>query len=334
MIARLSVLLPARDAASTIGIALASLVAQTHRDFEILVVDDGSTDGTRRVASRWAEKDPRIRVIAGTGDGIVDALERGRREAAGEYLARMDADDVALPTRLQEQMRALSAGDALGICGTGVRYVPRGAVSGGARRYERWLNGMRTPEELHRDRFIECPLAHPTWMMRRQAIDSVGGYRAGPFPEDYDLLLRVVAAGWRLVTVPEVRHLWREDPERLSRRNSRYAPAAFARCKARHLRAAFPKRNGVVIWGAGPTGKIFSKGWCSSGGQLRAFVEIDPRKIGQEIHGAPVVAPDELHRFRDALGAAAVGREGAREQVRTGFVERGWREGVDFVAVA
>ncbi|HSG47979.1 MAG TPA: glycosyltransferase [Longimicrobiales bacterium] len=329
-----SVLLPARNAAGTLGLALASLRHQTFREMEILVVDDASTDGTREVAAAAARVDSRVRVLEGTGRGIVPALELARGHASGIFLARMDADDLALPSRIADQLAVLSDHPQAGVCGTGVRYVPEARVAGGALRYQRWLNALTTPEALHRDRFVECPLAHPTWLMRAEAAERAGGYRDPGWPEDYDLLLRMTEGGWELATVPGVRLLWRESGERLSRRHPRYAPDAFLRCRVHYLRRAYPDRSAVVVWGAGPTGKAFSRAWRAEGGGVLAFVELDPRKLGQEIHGAPVVAPEELAAFRGALGAAAVGRAGARAEVREGFRSRGWREGRDFITVA
>jgi glycosyltransferase involved in cell wall biosynthesis len=323
-----------RNAAGTVGLALDSLLDQTHRELEVLLVDDASTDGTREVAEDASRRDSRVRVLSGAGQGIVQALELARSSATGEFLARMDADDMALPHRIEAQVAALGAEPEAGLCGTGVRYFPEDKVNGGALRYERWLNGLRTSEALHRDCFIECPLAHPTWLVRAEALGEAGGYRDPGWPEDYDLLLRLVGAGWRLTTVPRVLLLWREGERRLSRVDDRYSRDAFGRCRAHHLARAYPDHDGVVIWGAGPTGKAFSRSWRDRGGVVRAFVELDPRKIRQEIHGAPVIPARELDSFRGALGVAAVGRDGARDDVRRGFEEQGWREGSDFVTVA
>lgn len=334
MTPEVSVLLPARDAAGTLGLALASLRHQTLRDIEILVVDDGSTDATGAVAAQAAGRDPRIRILPGRGEGIVPALELARAAARGPFLARMDADDVALPTRLADQAAVLRSTPGTALCGTGVRYFPKAIVRGGARRYQRWLNGHATGDTLLRDRFLECPLAHPTWLARAEAVEQAGGYRDAGWPEDWDLLLRVVEAGWGLGVVQGVRLLWREGGERLSRSHGRYSRDAFMRCRVHYLRRAWPDREAVVIWGAGPTGKSFSRGWRRGGGGVAAFVDVDPRKIGQEIHGAPVVPPEDLGRFRGALGVAAVGRDGARAEVREGFESRGWEEGRDFVTVA
>jgi glycosyltransferase involved in cell wall biosynthesis len=298
------------------------------------VVDDGSTDRTRQVAEEAARRDTRIRVLRGRGEGIVPSLEQAREQATGEYLARMDADDVALPRRIAAQVALLGTAPRAAVCGAGVRYVPEDQVGGGARRYQRWLNDLDTSAQLVRDRFIECPLAHPTWLMRPEALEMVGGYRDEGWPEDYDLLLRLVEAGWGLAKVPDVLLLWREGDGRLSRNDPRYSAAAFAGCRAHYLARAYLDHDGVVIWGAGPTGKAFSRSWRRQGGVVRAFVELDPRKIRQEIHGAPVVPPEELEDFSGSLGVAAVGRDGARENVRRGFREQGWEEGEDFVVVA
>src|SRR5690606_32140374 len=302
---------------------------------EAVAVDDGWRDASPELLRAWADHDPRVRVLAGPALGLVAALERARAVARGTWLARMDADDVAHPRRLAAQRAWMAADPTLAICGCGVRYVPRERLKGGALRYERWLNGLTRPEQLVRDLFVECPIAHPAFFMRTDAVVAVGGYRDRGWPEDYDLVLRLWRAGGRLGNVPEVLLDWRDGPARLSRTHPSYAPAAFARCKAHHLCASLARgRDGFVVWGAGPVGKPFARALREQGAPVRAFVDLDPRKIGQRIGDAPVVAPDGVDAYRGALCVAAVGEPGAREKIRGGLAARGREEGRDFVAVA
>ena len=331
----ISVLLPVRDGAETLGEAVASLEAQTDPDFEVLVVDDGSTDDTREILEAWSGRDPRVRVLQQTAAGIVAALELARGEARGSFLARMDADDVCEPARLARQREFLEAERDLVGCGCFVRYFPRSAVRAGARRYEAWMNGSSSAEEVERDMFVECPLAHPTFFLRSESVQAVGGYRDPGWAEDHDLILRLWEAGGRLAKVPEVLLRWREGEDRLSRVDPTYAPEAFVRCKAHFLRRTLLRdRDGVIVWGAGPVGKTFARELVREGVRLRAFVEVDPRKIGQEIHGAPVLDTESGLTHRDGLHLAAVGQAGARDTLRGILSGHVLKEMRDFVAVA
>lgn len=331
----ISVLLPVRDGARHLPEAVASLEAQTEADFEVVAVDDGSTDRTPEHLAAWAARDARVRLIRQDKAGIVAALERAREAARGRYLARMDADDICGPERFRRQRALLETRPELAGCGCGVRYFPNKGVGAGARRYEAWLNAAVTPEEIERAMFVECPLAHPTFFLRADAVRAVGGYRDMGWAEDYDLVLRLWEAGGRFAKVPEVLLDWRESPHRHSRNHGRYALEAFVRCRVHFLaRTLLPTRSGAVIWGAGPVGKGFSRALQEAGTEVRAFVEVDPRKLGQEIHGAPVVGTADGCRLRDALHLAAVGQPGAREDLRGILTGAGFREMRDFVAVA
>src|SRR5690606_31191948 len=323
---RLSILLPCRDAAEHLGDAIASLEAQTFTDYEVLAVDDGSTDGTASVLEAWAARDRRVRVIRTPRRGLVPALATALEAATGELIARMDADDVAEPERLARQVALLDARPDVVACGTRVRYFPRAAVRDGARRYEHWLNSLTEPDELARDLFVECPIAHPALVARRAAVLAAGGYRDPGWPEDYDLVLRLWAAGGRLANVPEVLLHWRERPDRSSRTDPRYSADAFRRCQGHHLRRALLRagpgsgdaargpvagKDGgrtagrpALVWGAGPVGKLFARELLRQGVPLAGFVDLDPRKIGQRIYDVPVVGPPDVGRFRGALALA------------------------------
>ena len=330
-----SVLLPVRDGEEHLQDALDSISSQTLADFEAIVVDDGSSDSTPAILEAHARRDRRFRVVTQGPKGIVPALEGARMRARGRYLARMDADDVALPRRLESQMRLMEAAPGLAGCGARIEYFPAKEVKGGARRYERWINGLVTPEAIARDLFIECPLPHPTFFLRTEIVEGVGGYRDRGWPEDYDLTFRLWERGGALAKVKEVLLRWRERPGRLSRKGGAYSPSAFRRCKIHFLRRTLLRgRPGVVIWSAGPTGKAFARALLHEGVPLRAFVELDPRKIGQVIHGAPVIRPGEVDRHRGALSVIAIGQEGAREEARGMLRALGWEETSEFVAVA
>lgn len=324
-----------RDGAAWLADAIASLEAQTDPDFEVLAVDDGSTDATSEILAEWALHDARVRIMRQRAAGIVPALERARGTATGTYLARMDADDVCEPTRLARQRALMEDDPALVACGTGVRYFPRGAVRAGALRYEAWLNRPLTPAELEREIFVECPLPHPTFFLRASAVEAVGGYREPGWAEDYDLLLRLWEGGGRLARLREVLLHWRERAGRLHRTHPTYAFDAFVRCKVHYLRRTLLEgRRGAVIWGAGPVGKAFSRALLAAGTPILAFVEVDPRKIGQNVHGAPVVDTEAGLAVQGGLHLAAVGQPGARGQLRELLGGAGLRELRDFVTVA
>lgn len=336
---RLSVLLPCRDAAEFVDPCVESLLAQTEPGFEVLAVDDGSRDETADRLRAWSRRDLRVRVVEGAGLGIVDALRRAVAVARGRFLARMDADDVAHPERFAAQLALLRSRPGLAGCGTRVRFFPRSALGTGYRRYERWLNGLTEPAEVARDLFVECPIAHPTLFLRREAFEAVGGYRAVDWPEDYDLLLRLHAAGYGLGNVDRTLLEWRVHPDRLSMTSERYTATAFQRCKAHHLIGAFlsPNRE-IVIWGAGRVGKGFARRFAEQEGAppISAFVDLDPRKIGQIVHGVPVLDPGEL-RARlspETYVLIAVGSPGARTEIRDALNAMGRRQIAQYRAVA
>lgn len=347
-----SVLMPLRNAAPHLDEALASLVSQRFDDLEVVCVDDGSTDETAEIVDRWSARDPRVRLDRQAARGIVPALTRAHALSRGRLLARMDGDDIAAPNRILRQVEWLEVEPTSAGCGCHVRYFPRRDVRAGARRYEGWLNSMRGVDDVAASIFVECPLAHPTFVLRRAAFEEVGGYRDVPWPEDYDLVFRLWAGGHRLGVVPEVLHEWREHPERLSRVDSRYALDAFRACKVHYLlRTLLSEPRPVVVWGAGPVGKGWARALQAEGVRVVAFVDVDPRKIGQTIHGAPVLdgasypgaGLDELFGAGwgpyDAASArplhlAAVGQPGARDRI-IGLLEgAGSRALEDFVAVA
>jgi glycosyltransferase involved in cell wall biosynthesis len=323
----ISVLLPARNETARLGAALADLQNQTLTEIEIIVIDDGSTDDTAAIAQAAARKDSRVHVLRQEPRGIVAALNHGLARAQGEFIGRMDADDGCTPDRLAKQL-ALLRRKSLALASCQVAPPPGESYAGGYAAYAAWVNSLLTPEAIARERFVECPIVHPTLLMRAALLRQIGGWRDGDFPEDYDLILHVLAAGHRAAKVAEPLYFWRDHLDRASRVDPRYSPEAFARLKARYL-AAGPLRGQrrVVVWGAGKTSRRALRPLVELGHEVAAWIDIDPREIGRRRRGAPVLPPDELPTLHGLPLLIYVGTRGARELIRPRLVRYGYTEG-------
>ena len=332
---RVSVVLPVHNGEATLPAALESLAAQTMRDFEVVIVDDGSRDATPRIARAWQWRDDRFRVVRTAHGGIVSALQRGLAEVRGAYMARMDADDVSHPGRLSAQLELLERRADLAGCGTGVRYVPETDVTPRSAEYAAWVNSMSNWGAVAANIFVECPLAHPTFMFRTRTLTSAGGYRDRGWPEDYDLLLRLWRQGLRFVALPRILLDWGNREGRLSRTHPAYSLDAFRACRVHHVRRSLLEgRIGVVVWGAGPTGKRLAREFQRQEVAVKGFIEVDPRKIGQLIHGAPVRDARAAREFGDVLHVGAVARGKGRAAVAAAAGKAGLVYGANFVSMA
>lgn len=328
----ISVVMPSFNASTTIAAAIESIQIQTFRDWEFVVVDDGSTDETTRVVRDFQEKDGRIRLIERPHKGIVESLIAGCSEAQGDFIARMDADDITHPQRFEMQIKQLETDPRIALCGTQVRMTGEN-VGYGRRRYESWINSLCDHDAIVRELFVECPIPHPTFMIRRSAFDRVGGYQEHGWAEDYDLCMRLFEAGDRFGKAPSVLLDWTESPKRLSMTSDRYSPEQFRALKRHYLfRTYLREPRPIIQWGAGEVGKRWLREWT----ELRpsAVVDIHPRKIGRAIHGYRIISPEELPPPGAAFILVAVGALTARKEIREWLEPRGYRELKDYLFLA
>jgi hypothetical protein len=172
--------------------------------------------------------------------------------------------------------------------------------------------------------------------MRRAAYERAGGYLDDGNPEDYGLWLRFFERGLAMAKVPRVLLHWRERADRLTRTDARYAPERFMDLKLEHLTGGpLSGLRRLTIWGAGRTGKSWSRALAVRGLEVAAFVDIDPKKVGHSLHGAPVLAPEDLRRGvpGDFL-LVAVGADGARSEIRSFLADLGLADPRDFRCLA
>ena len=335
----ISVLIPCHNARATLDEAVDSILQQSLVDLEIVAVDDGSEDGTTARLDHWAQQDSRMHVLHHPHRGLIESLNAGLAECRAPLIARMDADDRSHPERLEAQAALLAEQPDLAAVGCLVEAFPPQEVGPGLRLYLEWQNSLITPEAIGREIFVESPLVHPSVMMRSEWVRGVGGYQDRGWPEDYDLWLRLHAAGGRFAKVPQTLFAWREHAGRLTHGDPRYAIERFLRAKVFYLsQGPLHGRQSVIVWGAGIVGKRLSRLLLAEGLPLVAFVDIDPAKIGRTRRGLPVMGPAEFpawwKRSPQPVLLAAVGARGARALVREQINDLGLVEGVDWLAVA
>lgn len=332
----IAVILPVFNAAATVRRAIDSILRQSLKPSELIVIDDGSTDNSFEIVS--AIKDPRLRIIRHEHQGVAAAANAGTHASTAPLIARMDADDFSHPRRLEKQLQLLTS-ENLDVVGCKVRIVDaHGQQTTSMARYQRWINNETpTHDRITALRFVELPIVNPTILARREYFEL--GFRDIGFPEDYDLMLRAAAEGMQFGKIDEVLFDWTDLPNRLTRTNADFSEAAFMRCRQTHfLSGPLDGVAEVDLWGVGKTGKPWLKWLQANNISVRHAYDIDPRKIGQTIHGVEIQHPNQLaaaDNKRDTIPLViAVGAENAREKISSETASKGYALGVNAWFVA
>ena len=327
-----SVVLPVFNGARTIANSVQSILDQTLRNIELIVVDDGSTDETVRIVRQL--RDPRLKLIECSHRGVVATANTGTAIAVAPVIARMDADDFSRPTRLEKQLTLLYSRQ-LDVTGCQIRILNEtGGNVQTMQRYERWINHETIDSaQMAALRFVEFPLVNPTLLARRNYFEI--GFRDCGLPEDYDLMLRAAAHGMQFGKVNDVLFDWTDHPCRLTRTDIRYSQDAFMRCRQFHLLAG-PLHNTrcVDLWGVGKTGKPWLRWLQSQGFSVRRAFDINERKCNVTIHGVRISHPDQLPVADGTPLIIAVGADNARRKILPRLLARGSVPGKDAWFVA
>ena len=335
---KVTVTMPCYNCGETVGKALDSLLAQSCADFEVVAVDDGSTDNTATVLAEYARKDGRIRSFSIEHGGVIAAANAGIEAAKGRYIARMDADDEALPERLAAQSQLLDENPDIGLAGCLVRFGGCREKCAGYAHYVDWTNTVLTPEAISLNRFVEFPVPNPSIMYRRECIDEYGPYLDGDFPEDYELLLRWLEAGVKMAKVDAELLVWNDPPTRLSRNHPRYDVDAFYHIKTEYLARWLAENNPhhpvVHILGSGRTTRKRADLLLAHGVEFAAYYDIDPRKIGHVVNGVKVIDRNDVPAPGEGFCIPYVASRGAREEIAEFLAGRGYVLGRDYLPAA
>ncbi len=336
---KVSILLPVFNGDDVVLQAIHSVQNQTYTDWELIIINDGSTDNTENILRHECQSDARLKLLQySERQGIVAALNWAIEAAQGALLARLDADDFAFPERIRKQRLFLQSHPETGLVSCCVAFGGNKQKQRGYAEYVEWTNSILTPQQISMNRFVESPLAHPSVMFRRELVQQFGCYREGPFPEDYELWLRWLESGVKMSKLPEVLLQWHDSPQRLSRTDPRYSVTAFYECKSFYLSKWLQQNNphhpDVVVWGAGRTTRKRAEMLTRYGINISAYVDIDPNKIGQIVHKRPVLSEQQLPAPGECFVISYVASRGAREDIRQRLQKRGYEEGLHFIVAA
>jgi Glycosyltransferases, probably involved in cell wall biogenesis len=289
-----SIIMPMRDAGLFIRSCIESIIAQDYDLWELVVVDDHSSDDSAILVGRYVPQDHRIKLINTEGRGIIDALHTGYKISSGQWITRMDADDLMAPGRLSEMVTVLRSQGGGALAVGLVSYFRTDGLGGGYQRYERWLNLLTERSENFANIYRECSIPSPCWMLRRSDFDRIGGFESDRYPEDYDLAFRMYKAQLKVIGIPKVLHRWRDHEHRASRNDPNYEDNQFAQMKVDYfLDLDRDLSLPLIIWGAGSKGKALVTVLLAAGQKL-AWVTNNIKKIDQEIYGVRLQSEELL----------------------------------------
>lgn len=330
----LSILMPVRNEAFYLPAALKSISNQSFKNWELIAIDDGSTDETPTILNVAASQDTRIKIIHPKTRGLVNALNTGFSVCKAPLIARMDADDISHPLRFEKQVAYLDKHPEIGLVATSFKHFPRHILKQGMLEYEKWQNSLIENSSIMNDLLVESPFVHPSIMVRRPIMEHVGGYRDCGWPEDYDLWLRMATEGIKFAKLPDYYFFWRDHQRRATRTMSEYSRDNFRRCKCNYLLNNFLKsEDTVIIAGSGIEGRAWYRLLLEQKIRVESWIDVNPHKRNRQLHGATIRHPDDYIEFKSKV-ILAIGVKGAREQFRTYLLNRNFIEGVDFIAVS
>ncbi len=259
-----------------------SILNQSYKNWELIAVNDHSDDGSFQLAQSCANKHTKITVIDSKGDGIIQALRCGYEYSKGDYIHRMDSDDIMPRQKLEKMMEAISPKSL--VTGLVDYFSDDFDLGDGYKKYTTWINQSMKSGDLWKDIYKECPVPSSAWLLHRDDFESVGAFNSSLIPEDYEFSFRLYQSGIKIKIVPEVIHRWRDSTNRTSRMESQECPEKYVDLQVGYfLKIDRNKTIPLVLWGAGKKGKKIARVLLELGENF-TWVTDNPLKFGVNIY--------------------------------------------------
>ena len=310
-----TIVMPVYNAALYLEACLNSIVGQTYKEWELIAINDLSNDNSRAILNDFAKKESRIQVYNNTKKGIIPALKLAYSKSSGNYITRMDADDIMPNQKLELLIE--KAKEFPERCITAkVEYFSDDKLQDGFIRYADWLNSLVDEKNHMESVYKECIIPSPCWMMSRTLFDSIGAFNSAMYPEDYDQCFRLYKHNISIVGIDKVLHLWRDHGARASRNDPNYLDQHFIDLKLFYfLELDYLKGGILILWGAGKTAKMWAKALIKAGIPFR-WLTGNLKKVGHVIYTVTVESEDVLLEVKGAQIISAIKEKGFAESYK------------------
>ena len=326
----ISILIPYKNTAEFLPDCIQSIIDQTHEDWEILAVNDHSTDNSLDIMYSYAQKDTRIKVLINEGKGIIEALRTAYSHSQGTYITRMDSDDVMSPNKLETMVNSLKNHGQGHVALGKVKYFSKEGVGDGYKSYEKWLNRLTEKGLNYSEIYKECVIPSPCWMVDRKDLEKAGAFASNRYPEDYDLAFRFYEQGLKCIPTNELLHYWRDYSHRTSRTSEHYAQNYFLDIKLHYfLKLDHDNRSPLVLWGAGNKGKSLAKKLLNKNIAF-TWVCNNSNKIGLDIYDKKMDHYLEINNLQNAQILITVANKEAQEFIKEYLLAQGEKTVQDF----
>lgn len=332
---KVSVLLPFHEPGEFFSDALTSTLHQYGVNFEVVLVANNPDHGSMQTALRMAAAHPIIKLVHENRQGISHALNCGLKHCSGEYIARMDADDIMLPGRLAFQSDYLDANDDTDVVsGLVIEEKEHQELhqTDGMKEYTGTVNDLLTHQSMFHHRFIDAPVIHPSVMFRKKLIDRFGDYNTAEIPEDFEMWLRWFDENVRFAKLNLPVLMWRDHAKRLTRSAPSYSSHAFDLVRMHYLSRFLSNQmkpgKALWIWGAGKYARRKIRLLPADTVPVEGFIDVD---LNASVAGFPVMHYTTLPPPGKMFIVSLVSNRGKYHEIRHFLLSKGYEEGVDFV---
>ncbi len=311
--------MPVKNTEQYLRECLDSILNQSFKDWELIAINDHSTDSSFNILREYVKKDNRIRAFNNEGKGIINALRLAYQHSKGNLITRMDSDDIMHVSKLEKLFAQIIRVGNGHIAVSKVSYFSKEKVGQGYLNYAKWLNNLCETKRHYHEIYKECVIPSPAWLIYRHDLDKVNAFNPNTYPEDYDLCFRFYQHQINVVPVLDILHHWRDYPERTSRNDKHYADNRFLDLKVHYfLNIDYNSQLELVLWGAGRKGKEIAKKLIDN--QIRFhWICNNEKKIGKSIYNVVLKDYKLIHSLSNFQTIIAVSSPDEQASIKEYF---------------